>query len=212
MAQITALADLPPRAFDRADESPDDRFYAQPRMVAHIDEGAIAAVTGLYRALIPAGGAILDLMSSRYSHLPDDVSYARVVGHGMNVEELAANPQLTERFVQNLNEDQTLPLPADAFDAVTCCVSVQYLKRPRAVFAEVRRALRPGAPFVVTFSNRCFPTKAVALWQALPPAGQAAYVAMAMREAGLDAEAQEVIAPGGAGDPLWAVIGREVAS
>ena len=208
MSQITALADLPPRAFDRADESPDDRFYAQPRMVAHIDEGAIAGVTALYRELIPAGGEVLDLMSSRYSHLPGDASYARVVGHGMNAEELAANPQLTERFVQNLNEDQTLPLPDGAFDAVTCCVSVQYLQRPKEVFAEVSRVLRPGAPLIVTFSNRCFPTKAVAVWQALPPAGQAAYVAMAMREAGLAPEAREVASPNGPSDPLWAVIGR----
>ena len=208
MSQITALADLPPRAFDRADDSPDDQFYAQPRMVAHIDGGAIAGVTALYRELIPAGGEILDLMSSRYSHLPGDGAYARVAGHGMNAEELAANPQLTERFVQNLNEDQVLPLPDGAFDAATCCVSVQYLRHPREVFAEVRRTLRPGAPLIVTFSNRCFPTKAVAVWQALPPAGQAAYVAMAMREAGLDPEAREVIAPGGPGDPLWSVIGR----
>ena len=92
--------------------------------------------------------------------------------------------------------------------AVTCCVSVQYLQHPVAVFAEVARTLRPGAPFIATYSNRCFPTKAVAVWRSLPPAGQAAYLAAAMEEAGLAAEAREVLAPGQGGDPLWAVVGR----
>ena len=207
---ITSLADLPPGAFAKPDPSPDDRFYAQPRMVAHIDEGAIAGVTALYAELIPPDAAILDLMSSRYSHLPPAsvLSRAGVTGHGMNAAELAANPDLTDTHVQNLNEDQALPFADASFGAVLCCVSVQYLEHPRAVFAEVARVLLPGGPFIVTFSNRCFPTKAVAVWQALPPAGQAAYVAMAMREAGLEAEAREVIAPGGPSDPLWAVIGR----
>ena len=93
---ITRLADLPPGAFAKADPAPDDRFYAAPRMVAHIDEGAIRAVTALYAETVPPGAAILDLCSSRYSHLPDEavLPRARVVGHGMNADELAANPDL----------------------------------------------------------------------------------------------------------------------
>lgn len=205
---VTRLADLPPGAFAKADRSPDAAFYAQPRMVAHIDEGAIAAATRLYAELVPRGGRVLDLMSSRYSHLPEGHA-GEVTGHGMNASELAANPQLDDWFVRDLNVEPSLEgQPDDAFDAVTCCVSVQYLERPADVFAEARRVLGPGAPLIVTYSNRCFPTKAVAIWGALGPAEQAAYVSMAMGEAGLTAEAREVVAPGGAGDPLWAVIGR----
>ena len=202
------IADLPPRAFAKADPSSDDAFYACPRMVAHIDAGAVAAVGALYAELIPAGARVLDLMSSRYSHFPEGFSPKRVTGHGMNADELAANPALDDWFVQNLNEDQALPLDTDGLGAVTCCVSVQYLQHPVAVFAEVARTLRPGAPFIATYSNRCFPTKAVAVWRSLPPAGQAAYLAAAMEEAGLAAEAREVLAPGQGGDPLWAVVGR----
>ena len=168
---------LPPQAFDRVDDTDDAHFYAAPRLVHHIDDGARAAVTALYRELVSEGADVLDLMSSWVSHLPGDVEYARVVGLGMNAAELDANPPLTERRVQNLNADPALPYADGAFDAALCCVSVQYLTRPAAVFSEVGRVLRPGAPFVVTFSNRCFPTKAVAAWRALGDDGHAALVA-----------------------------------
>src|SRR3712207_1960313 len=99
------LPELPPQAFTKADLSPDADFYAEPRFVTHIDDGAIAAVTGLYRELFPAGGTVLDLMSSWVSHLPEEVEYTEVIGHGMNAEELAANPRLSRRFVQDLNRE-----------------------------------------------------------------------------------------------------------
>ncbi len=161
------LAGFPARAFDKADRSPDPLFYAQPRLVAHIDDGAIAAVTELYRRTLPPGGAILDLMSSWISHLPPETAYSHVTGHGMNAVELAANQRLDEWFVQDLNADPALPLRPGRFDGACLCVSVQYLQQPVAVFRDMLRVLRPGAPLVVSFSNRCFPTKAVAIWQAL---------------------------------------------
>ncbi len=207
MTDTIDLPELPRQAFDKADPSPDTLFYGQPRLVTHIDEGAIAAVTALYRELLPAGGAILDLMSSWVSHLPDEVTYGGVTGHGMNVEELAANKRLTARFVRDLNAEPALPLADGSFDAACLCVSVQYLQRPVTVFTEVRRVLRAGAPFVVTFSNRCFPTKAVAIWQALEGHEQQELVALYMQRAGFDAvDVSEVIPE--QGDPLWAVIGR----
>lgn len=153
-----------PALFAKHDPTPDDLFYRAPRRVVHIDDGAIKAVTQLYRELLPAGGAILDLMSAWRSHLPPEVKYARVAGLGMNAEEMRDNPQLTEHVVHNLNEDPALLYDDGTFDAAACCVSVQYLQRPLDVFAEVRRVLKPGAPFVLTFSNRCFPSKAVRLW------------------------------------------------
>lgn len=117
--------DLPPQAFAKQNEGDDLAFYAPPRLVAHIDDSAIAALTGFYRHRLPTGARLLDLMSSWVSHLPDDRSYANVMGHGINAEELAANPRLDQWFVQDLNVRPTLAHADKAFDAVLCCVGVQ---------------------------------------------------------------------------------------
>jgi SAM-dependent methyltransferase len=142
------------RAFDRQDDGDDLGFYAPPRLVTHIDEAAVGALTSLYRDSIPAGGRVLDLMSSWVSHLPDDVAYAEVVGHGMNAEELAANPRLDRWFVQNLNDVPDLSEGDARYDAVLICVGVQYLQHPLAVLREVRRVLKPGGRVIISFSNR----------------------------------------------------------
>ena len=151
--------------FSRQDETDDRQFYAAPRKVVHIDEMAIAALrdTVLAETLAP-GDAVLDLMSSWRSHLPENMPFARVTGLGMNAAEMADNPQLTETIVHDLNQSPELPFADAAFDAVICTVSVQYLVRPVEVFSDVRRVLKPGGVFVVSFSNRCFPDKAVWVW------------------------------------------------
>ncbi len=200
------LPGLPPAAFDKADPSPDAEFYEYPRFVTHIDDMAIAAVTRVYRDILPQGGTVLDLMSSWVSHLPEEVTYASVIGHGMNAEELAANPRLSRWFVQDLNVEPALELGDGLFDSVCLCVSVQYLQRPVDVFREVRRVLRPGGSFVVSFSNRCFPTKAVAIWQAFSGPDQQRLVSAYMRAAGFGAVTQQASTPPQA-DPLWVVIG-----
>ena len=204
----TRLPELPPGAFAKQDTGDDLAFYAPPRLVTHIDGGAVAALTGHYRELLPEGGRVLDLMSSWVSHLPPDHAYAEVTGHGMNADELAANPRLDRWFVQDLNRAAALPLADGSFDAALCCVGVQYLQQPLAVFAEVRRVLTPGAPFVVSFSNRCFPTKAVAIWRALDGDGHAALVRLYLERAGFAHVTAEVLADGHASDPLVAVTGR----
>ena len=202
------LADLPPHAFEKADPTSDTAFYTVPRMVAHIDDGAIAALTTVYAEHLRDGMHVLDLMSSRYSHLPPGLDLD-VTGHGMNAAELEANPALAGHLVRNLNEDPVLPFEDASFHAALCCVSVQYLQQPVQVFGEVSRVLAPGAPFIVSFSNRCFPTKAIALWHALSGAQSAAYVVTAMGEAGFaDVEPREVLPEAGMSDPLWTVIGR----
>lgn len=203
-----SFPELPPDAFGRVDEGDDAAFYAPPRLVTHIDEGAIAALTKCYRALISPGDAVFDLMSSWVSHLPPELSLSECVGHGMNAQELAANPRLTRWFVQDLNREPVLPLDDAAFDAALCCVSVQYLQQPIAVFAQVRRVLRPGAPFVVSFSNRCFPTKAVAIWRSLDISRQAALVRLYCERAGFLAVEVKLLADGRGSDPLVAVIAR----
>jgi SAM-dependent methyltransferase len=206
MPAMEQLPGLPEAAFEKADPSPDAAFYAEPRFVTHIDDGAIAAVTQAYRQTLPAGGALLDLMSSWVSHLPEDVTYGSVAGHGMNAEELAANPRLSRWFVQDLNTEPVLPLIDGSFDGACLCVSVQYLQRPVEVFREVGRVLRPGAPFVVSFSNRCFPTKAVAIWQAFSGPDQQRLVHAYMQAAGFTNITDQASTPPQR-DPLWVVSG-----
>ncbi|MFD0937034.1 class I SAM-dependent methyltransferase [Methylobacterium trifolii] len=206
---MTALPGLPPEAFAKQDRTPDALFYAHPRFVTHIDDAAIEAITDLYRTHLPPGGRILDLMSSWVSHLPVEAAYAAVIGHGLNERELAANPRLTQRFVQDLNADPILPLETASIDAALICVGVQYLEDPVAVLREVARVLVPNAAVIISFSNRCFPTKAVAIWRALGGDDQARLIDLYLRHARFSTvEAYAVVPEGGLSDPLWAVIGR----
>ena len=205
---INPLPELPAGAFSKQDAGDDLAFYAPPRLVTHIDEGAVAALTACYRERLPENSQVLDLMSSWVSHLPFDRTYANVVGHGMNAEELAANPRLDRWFVQNLNRETSLPLDDRSFDAALCCVGAQYLQQPVAVFTDVRRVLAPDSPFIVSFSNRCFPTKAVAIWRSLDTNGHAALIRLYLERAGFRDITVELLADGGASDPLVAVIGN----
>jgi SAM-dependent methyltransferase len=194
---------FPPGFFDRADSSDDTAFYSWPRLVTHIDDEAIAAVGGLYDEL-RLDGEVLDLMSSWVSHFSKPP--CRLVGLGLNASELAANPMLTERVVHDLNADPSLPFPDASIDDATCCVSVDYLTEPVAVFREVARVLRRGGRFVVTFSNRCFPTKAIRGWLATDDTQHVqiveAYFALSGRFG--PARSERRTDPG-RGDPLYAV-------
>jgi SAM-dependent methyltransferase len=207
-------AGFPAGFFTRADERPDPEFYGPPRLVTHIDDAAIAAVGGLYAELgidgsAPAPVRVLDLMSSWVSHFrtpPDEL-----VVLGMNAAELAANEAATERVVHDLNADPRLPLPDRDVDAAVCCVSVDYLTRPIEVLAEVARVLRPGGTLAVTYSNRCFPTKAVRGWLLTDDEQHGALVAELVRRAGGFTEPEVSLRTRpGRGDPLWAVVARRV--
>jgi hypothetical protein len=208
MPAAFALSDLPPWAFDKEDPDDDAAFYADARLTTHIDDAAIAALTDFYRRALPAGGVVLDLMSSCVSHLPADVAYAEVIGHGMNAEELAANPRLHRWFLHDLNRDPALPLPDAGLDAATICVGVQYLQQPVPVLRDLRRALKPGAPLVVSFSNRCFPTKAVAVWLRLDDRDHATLVQHYLDAAGFGEVEAHLLMDGRRSDPLIAVVGR----
>ncbi len=201
---------LPQGAFTRIDNEEDELFYEPSRLVYHIDDGAVAALTEFYRAALPAGAVLLDLMSSWVSHLPSETRYAEVIGLGMNAAELAANQRLDRRFVQNLNRDAQLPLADASVDAAMICVSVQYLQQPVEVLREVARVLRPGGPVVISFSNRCFWTKAVAIWRALDDDGHAALVERYLRHAGFAPIESHRLAEWveDQSDPLIAVVGR----
>ncbi len=207
-----------PGFFDRADPSPDTRFYLPTRLVTHIDDGAIAAVGQLYSELgigSAPGSRVLDLMSSWVSHL--QTQPAELVLLGMNDAELAANPMATTRVVKDLNSDPLLPFEPASFDAVLCCVSIDYLVQPVEVLAEVARVLRPAAPVVITFSNRCFPTKAIRGWLATGDEGHCAIVAEYLRRAGgFTSPEVSLRTPSGdgryRGDPLYAVVARRQSS
>jgi SAM-dependent methyltransferase len=199
---------LPAALFHKEDPSDDGLFYRPARLVTHIDDAATAALTAHYARRFRPGDRVLDLMSSWVSHLAPDLSLSEVVGHGMNAEELRANPRLTRWFLQDLNRDPLLPLGDASFDAALCCVGVQYLQRPFEVFPEVRRILAPGGIVTVSFSNRCFPTKAIAAWRRLDTSGHAALVRLYLERAGFHDLAVGVLADGRRGDPLVVVEGR----
>ena len=158
---------LPVAFFEREDESDDAGFYLGPRLVTHIDVATIASLTEFYREMLPQGADLLDLMSSWVSHLPPGAEYGRVAGLGMNAQELAANPQLGEWTVHDLNRDPELPYEDESQDAVLNAVSVQYLTRPVEVFESIRRVLRPGGLSIVAMSHHCFPTKAIQVFHQL---------------------------------------------
>jgi len=193
--------------FDRADPGTDRVFYAPPRLVTHIDDGAIAAVGDLY-AELGLTGTVLDLMGSWVSHFLAAPEHLTVLG--MNAHELEANPAAAETVVHDLNADPRLPFADASFDAAVCCVSVDYLIRPVEVFAEVARTLRPGAPFVTTFSNRCFPTKAIRGWLASSDEQHCQIVAryFELAEAFDEPTVERRTPVGRRGDPLFAVWAR----
>ena len=202
-------AGFPPGFFGRADDRDDAVFYTPPRLVTHIDDAAIAAVGELYAELGIDGSApgprrVLDLMSSWVSHFRTPP--AELVALGMNAAELAANPAATQRLVHDLNADPRVPLPDADVDAVVCCVSIDYLTRPIEVLTDAGRVLRPGGPLAVTFSNRCFPTKAVRGWLATDDDQHGRVVAELVRRTGLfDEPRVELRTYPGVGDPLYAV-------
>ena len=208
-------ADGPLRAefFRRDDDGDDEAFYAPPRLVAHIDDAAREALAAHYEAVLPSDGDILDLMSSYHSHLPDNATYAAVVGLGMNATELAENTRLTERTIHNLNRAPRLPFDDARFDACLIAVSIQYLTQPDVVLADVARVLKPGAPCIVSFSNRCFSTKAVAVWRALGDGDHAKLIALYFQTAGgFEAPTLDLLKPpGGPTDALFVVTARAAA-
>ncbi|MFP4338153.1 MAG: class I SAM-dependent methyltransferase [Halothece sp.] len=156
---------LQPQQREKLDPSQDENFYAVPRIVTHVDDSFLDELTNLYRERLKPNTRILDMMSSWVSHLPDELKFSHVEGHGMNEEELARNPRLDHYVVQNLNEKTKLPFSDEEFDAVLNAVSIQYLQYPEAVFQEIYRILKPGGVFIISFSNRMFYQKAIAAWR-----------------------------------------------
>jgi SAM-dependent methyltransferase len=179
--------------FRRLDNSNDAMFYQSSRFVLHMEERTIQSLTKFYRkeltALQRMNGRkldVLDLCSSWVSHLPtndnagdnDNLSYGRIVGIGMNEEELLANSQLNEYYVHDLNQNPSLPYFEDhSMDVVCIVASVDYLTKPRQLFQEIYRILRPNGIAIISFSNRCFASKAIAMWLETDDIGRITIVA-----------------------------------
>jgi SAM-dependent methyltransferase len=211
---VPVLSDAERTKLDAGDDA---RFYAEPRFVQHLDGPFRARLTRLYRQLLPPCAVVLDLMSSWVSHLPEDVAYEQVIGHGLNERELQANPRLDRYWLQNLNVDQRLPLDDASVDAVLIVAGWQYLQQPEAVAADLLRVVRPAGQLIVAFSNRMFFQKAPQIWTDGSDRDHLAYVAQVLIAQGWplpDLIAEDTRAPGplgwvgGKGDPFFAVIAR----
>ncbi len=201
-----------PEHFARLDEASDPLFYDMPRKVVHIDDAAIVAVKGFFLEVLPPHGVVLDLMSSWRSHWPASLPKQRLVGVGLNAVEMEENPDLDDFLVHDVNATPRLPFEDDIFDAAVITVSVQYLTNPIAVFRDVHRLLKPGGVFAVIFSNRMFPTKAVAIWRTLNDQQHAELVAAYFHHAGnfVDLDFQNRTPPAATyTDPVYVVIARK---
>jgi SAM-dependent methyltransferase len=192
----------------RIDETEDILFYRQPRFAYHVDSSGVDAITRLYRQWLPARGRILDLMSSWVSHLPPEVEYREVVGLGMNAVELAANPRLDMHVVHDLNQSPILPFIDARFDAVTISLAIDYLVYPVRVLTDLARVVVAGAPLMVIYSNRCFPTKAVMPWLNLDDRGRGAFVREILLRTGLWKVPASLDCTPSGGDALFTVIAR----
>jgi len=187
-------------------------FYDMPRKVVHIDDAAIVAVKGFFLEVLPPHGVVLDLMSSWRSHWPASLPKQRLVGVGLNAVEMEENPDLDDFLVHDVNTPPRLPFEDDIFDAAVITVSVQYLTNPIAVFRDVHRLLKPGGVFAVIFSNRMFPTKAVAIWRTLNDQQHAELVAAYFHHAGnfVDLDSKNRTPPAATyTDPVYVVIARK---
>ncbi|CAN4077095.1 unnamed protein product [Withania somnifera] len=202
--------------FQRFDESSDTLFYEMPRFVTHIDDQAIAALTKYYSEVLPSsntpGVAVLDMCSSWVSHYPAGYKQERIVGMGMNEEELKRNPVLTEYVVQDLNNNPKLPFGDNTFDVITNVVSVDYLTKPLDVFKEMSRVLKPGGLAIMSFSNRCFWTKAISIWTSTGDADHVMIVGSYFHYAGGFEPPQAVdISPNpGRSDPMYIIYSRKI--
>ena len=206
------MAQNSPQHFDRMDEEDDRLFYQQARKVVHIDDGAIAAASRLFQEMVPPDSVVLDLMSSWRSHWPAGHPKARMVGLGLNQEEMADNPDLDEVVVYDVNRNMDLPFEDDTFDAVLITVSAQYLTHPVETFREVSRILKPSGVFLVSFSNRMFATKAVYVWRASTDRGRVDLVGTYMEEAGGLEDIQGLFLnpqDSPSGDPMYAVVSKK---
>ena len=149
---------------NKIDISDDGIFYQQPRFVHHLSVSFRNRLTSLYSEYLLNHYIILDLMSSWVSHLPSNISYKKVIGHGMNEAELSSNERLDRFFVQNLNKKQNMPIEDSSVDVGLIVAGWQYLQYPEKVSLELSRVIKSDSLLIISFTNRAFWTKAPNIW------------------------------------------------
>ena len=148
----------------KSDICDDEIFYQQPRFVHHLSDSFRNRLTSLYSDYLLNHHIILDLMSSWVSHLPSNISYKKVIGHGMNEAELSSNERLDRFFVQNLNKKQNMPIEDSSVDVGLIVAGWQYLQYPEKVSLELSRVIKSDSLLIISFTNRAFWTKAPNIW------------------------------------------------
>ena len=148
----------------KPDETNDTEFYSTPKFVYHLDANFRNNLSAVYKEEIKNNSSVLDLMSSWDSYLPKDLKYKKVIGHGLNEEELKRNKAFDKFWIQNFNTSQAIPLDNKSIDYCLMVAAWQYLQYPEKITEEIARILTDEGKFIISFSNRAFWHKAPNIW------------------------------------------------
>ena len=152
--------------YDRSkiDNNDDKIFYQQPRYVHHLSVSFRDRLAKLYSKYLCKDKIILDLMSSWVSHLPSNIKFKKVIGHGMNEAELKSNKRLDSYWIQDLNKTQRMPILDSIVDIGLIVAGWQYLQYPEKVSLELSRIIKRDSYLIISFTNRAFWTKSPNVW------------------------------------------------
>ena len=103
-------------------------------------------------------------MSSWDSYLPKEKKYKKVIGHGLNKQELEKNKIFDSFWIQNFNLSQQIPLDEESVDYCLMVAAWQYLQYPENLTKEIARILSSQGKIIIAFSNRAFWHKAPTIW------------------------------------------------
>ena len=148
----------------KLDESNDEEFYSDPKFVYHLDANFRQNLSDLYEREIDNYSTVLDLMSSWDSYLPKRKKYKKIIGHGLNKQELDRNKIFDTYWIQNFNSNQEIPLGNESVDYCLMVAAWQYLQYPENLTREISRILSNKGKFIISFSNRAFWHKAPNIW------------------------------------------------
>tara|TARA_Y100001968_G_scaffold171110_1_gene156519 strand:+ start:568 stop:1233 length:666 start_codon:yes stop_codon:yes gene_type:complete len=148
----------------KIDKNDDQIFYQHPRYVHHLSPSFRDRLTNLYSNYLCNHHVILDLMSSWVSHLPVNIKFKKVIGHGLNESELRSNNRLDSYWVQDLNKTQEMPLEDSSIDIGLIVAGWQYLQYPEKVSLELSRIIKEDSLLIISFTNRAFWTKSPNIW------------------------------------------------
>ena len=148
----------------KLDESNDEEFYSDPKFVYHLDANFRQYLSNVYKNEIAEYSTVLDLMSSWDSYLPKEKKYKKVIGHGLNKQELEKNKIFDSYWIQNFNLNQEIPLDGGSIDYCLMVAAWQYLQYPENLTKEIVRILSNQGKIIIAFSNRAFWHKAPNIW------------------------------------------------